>query len=77
MKAIKVRVAVGRDHKIVVDVPADTPEGMAEVIVLVPERSDPLVDLTALLADFGTRPGGRTKAEIDSELAAERAGWVD
>ena len=75
MKAIQARVRIGRDHRIVLDVPADTPEGMAEVIVLVREPLEPRQGLPALLAEFRTRAGGRPKEEIDTDLAAERASW--
>lgn len=77
MKAIKYQVRIGRDHRVVVDLPAETPLGMAEVIVLVQEQSEPQPGLVALLADFRTRAGGRTKEDIDFELAAERAIWSD
>ena len=77
MKALKYQVKIGRDHRVVVELPAETPEGMAEVIVLVPERSEPRPGLAALLADFMTRTGGRTREELDLELAAERASWSD
>ena len=77
MKAIKYQVRIGRDHRVVVDLPAETPEGMAEVIVLVPEPLQSPSGLAALLADWRTRAGGRTAGEIDSELAAERASWSD
>lgn len=77
MKAIKYQVRIGRDHRVVVDLPAETPEGLAEVIVLVPEPLETRPGLAALLADFRTRAGGRTKEELDSELAAERASWSD
>lgn len=77
MKALKYQVRIGRDHRVVVDVPAETPEGMAEVIVLVQEEPDRRPDLAAVLAEFRTRVGGRTKEDIDSRLAAERESWSD
>ncbi len=77
MKALKYQVRIGRDHRLVVDLPAEIPEGMAEVIVLVREQFEQKPGLDALLAEFKTRAGGRTQQHIDSELAAERASWGD
>ncbi len=75
MKALKYQVQIGRDHKVVVDVPDGTPEGPAEVIVLVPEQEVGASGLDSLLAAFRARPGERSKEEIDAQLAEERAGW--
>lgn len=77
MKALKYQVRIGRDHRVVVEVPEETPEGMAEVIVLVREQPEPQAGLDALLAEFRSRVGGRTKEDIDGGLAAERASWGD
>jgi len=77
MKALKYQVRIGSDHRVVVDVPAETPEGMAEVIVLVRERAESSLSLEHLLAEFRTREGGRTKEDIDAALAAERESWGD
>lgn len=75
MKALKFQVMNGGDHRVVVDVPAETPEGMAEVIVLVREPPGLRAGLDALLAEFRTRAGGRSKDDIDAELDAERESW--
>lgn len=77
MKALRYQVRIGRDHRVVVDVPEEIPEGMAEVIVLIREQPEVRPGLDALLAEFRTRAGGRTKEDIDTELAAERASWGD
>ena len=78
MKALKYQVRIGSDHRVVVDVPPDLAEGPAEVILLVPDA--PATDnreLLALLAEFRARPGGRTKEDIDAQVADERASWGD
>ena len=76
MKALKYQVKIGRDHRVVVEVPRETPEGPAEVILLVPDAHEaPRDALHSLLAEFRSRPGGRSKDDIDAALVAERASW--
>ena len=79
MKAIKISANVGRDRKLVLHLPKETPEGLAEVIVLVPEGRIDSTDVDALIrnaAEWRTHhPVRRTKEAIDEELGEERANW--
>lgn len=77
MKALKYQVRIGRDHRVVLDVPAETPEGMAEVIVLVSENPAHPDDFGAFLAELRRTSPQRTKEDIDREVAEERASWGD
>jgi hypothetical protein len=78
MNALKTEVVIGKDRKIVIDLPPDIPEGRAEVIVLVPEPTK--TDVEALLRGIeawrAQHPERfRSKAEIDRYLEEERASW--
>jgi hypothetical protein len=80
MFAFKLETSVTEDHRIVVDLPADFPEGGAEIIVLAKPgaekpRGETLLDILDWL---GTQPPtGRSKEEIDAQIAEERASWGD
>lgn len=79
MHAMKFNTTIDSRRRLELDLPLDTPEGEAEIIVLVPERSVPN-DSTSL-ADFfrelDAHPLQRlyTREEIDVYLAEERASW--
>ena len=79
MNAVKREVVIGKDRRIVIDLPPDTPEGPAEVIVLVHEP--PPTSARALLEDAdewrARSPYRRSKEEIDRYLEEERASWGD
>ena len=81
MKAIRISATVGRDRTLVLQLPTETPEGMAEVIVLVPESRPESTDLDRLLRSAdewrSRHPERGTKESIDRELAEERAAWGD
>ena len=66
MRAIKLKTMIDRTRRLQIDLPADTPEGEAEVIVLVstPDVVDPdatqaaapMHSLLAFLHDLDSRP---------------------
>jgi hypothetical protein len=81
MHAVKLKTHIGPDHRIELQVPAELPEGDAEVILLVPdklpreeaEQRRYLAELFSSI-DASDRPR-RSKEEIDRYLAKERASW--
>ena len=75
MKALKYQVQIGRDRRVVLDVPAETPEGMAEVIVLVSEEPRAPEDFTAFLAGLRESSPQRSKEDLDRRIEEERASW--
>ena len=66
MHAIKLKAMIDQTHRLQIDLPADTPEGEAEVIVLVstpntpnPDETQaeaPMHSLLAFLHDLDSRP---------------------
>jgi hypothetical protein len=81
MYAYKLDAEITQDHRISIDLPADFPLGGAEIIVLA-KASMPTACPDKDLNDFFTwldtqPPSGRSKEEIDAEIAAERAAWGD
>ncbi|MFN0146846.1 MAG: hypothetical protein ACKVT1_10060 [Dehalococcoidia bacterium] len=83
MPTFTVRGRITRDRRLEVQLPPEAPEGEAEVTVLVRDTSVPPLGsperLAAVLEEIRrSYPGsGRTRDEIDSYLAAERASWDD
>lgn len=84
MYAYKLETEVTQDHRISIDLPSDFPLGGAEIIVLAKtsEPTKPLQAQDETLADFidwlkTQPPSGRSKEEIDAEIATERAAWGD
>lgn len=87
MHAIKLKAIIDRTHRLQLDLPPDTPEGEAEVIVLVREPDDsnpeekqiaaPMHSLLAFLHDLDSRPLAhpRSAAEIEAQIAETRASW--
>lgn len=90
MHAIKLKTVIDRTHRLQIDLPPDTPEGEAEVIVLLasglspaggPQPADvtvaPMDSLRAFLRDLDSRPLAqpRSAAEIEAQIADTRAGW--
>lgn len=85
MHAVKLMARIDASHRLSLDLPADTPEGEAEVIVLA--RPSPVVgavpptpqgtSLLAFFQDLDQRPQrpSRSREDIDAQIAAERAGW--
>lgn len=80
MWAHKTRVHVTPNQPLQVTLPADAPEGEAEVIVLMTESTGQQPGAVSTLREFtewlATQPGsGRSKEEIDRYVAEERTSW--
>jgi hypothetical protein len=78
MKAIKISTRVGEDRTIHLQLPPETPEGLAEVIVLVPDQSQSTHAKVLLGISREWRSANaqrRSQEEIDRTLAEERSGW--
>lgn len=79
MRAHRVRVHATPDQPLLVPLPPGVPEVDVEVIVLIPDESETSSKF-ATLREFNAwlerQPAsGRSKREIDAELAAERSAW--
>ncbi len=81
MQALKIRVDV-KDHRIAGVLPAMVPDGVADAVILFREECESdqrparRQHLEALFARIAQRPGsGRSREEIDRQIAEERAGW--
>lgn len=87
MHAIKLKAMIDSTHRLQIDLPPGTPEGEAEVIVLLPaalpsgaqgpRSTAPMVALRAFLHELDSRPLAqpRSAAEIEAQIADNRAGW--
>jgi hypothetical protein len=79
MKAIKISTTVRRDRTILVQLPTETPEGLAEVIVLVPDSGAEFTDVEKMLKSASAwrarNPQRRSKEAIDRALNDERDLW--
>ena len=78
MRAIKLPAQISAEHTLSLQLPADVPPGMAEVIVLYPET--PAAGKPRSLEEFMHRLQEaniprRTKEEIDRYLEKERNSW--
>lgn len=82
MEAVKYETTVTADHHLCIDLPPSFPVGEAEVIVLAKsasrERPGEGESLVEFLDWLKTQPPtGRSVAEIDAQIADERASWGD
>lgn len=73
---------IGKDRRVVVDMPPGTPEGEVEVTVEAcePVRSTPASEMLKVIAEIHSRPKTwtpRTKEEIDADINAMRDEWDD
>ncbi len=78
MRAIKLHAQVSPEHTLSLQLPADVPPGMAEVIVLVPvpEATDKPDDLKTFMEWLDHQPRHiRSKEEIDHQIEEERNSW--
>lgn len=87
MHAIKLKVVIDASHRLQLELPADTPTGEAEVIVLVgPDstrraadmpRPPPGKSLLEFLKELDRRPirNPRSTEDIEAQIAAERVSW--
>lgn len=77
MRAIKLQAQVPHDRTLSIKLPDDVDEGLAEIIVLVPEAGQPRdLSMEEFLAEVSNRPHStRSKEEIDAELLEMRQSW--
>lgn len=81
MYAHKYETTIRADHRVTIDLPDDFPEGEVEIIVLTKPatitaaKSETLIDFLDWLKT--QPPSGRSKEEIDAQIAEERAAWGD
>jgi len=77
MRALKLNAYITPDHRVELDLPADVPEGEAEVILLLNDAPENQPDsLRAFTERLGKLPSsGRSKAEIDEYVRQERDSW--
>jgi len=78
MRAIKLPARISAEHTLSLQLPADVPPGMAEVIVLYPEtratgKPQSLEEFMHHLQEADIPR--RTKEEIDRDLEEERNSW--
>ncbi len=78
MRAIKLHAQVSPEHTLNLQLPADVPPGMVEVIVLVPvpKATDKPDDLQTFMEWLNRQPRHtRSKEEIDHQIEEERNSW--
>jgi len=77
MRAIKLQAQVPQDRTLSIKLPDDVEEGLAEIIVLVPEaRTSRSLSVEEFLAELSKRPHRtRSKEEIDAEILEMRQSW--
>ncbi|QGU32418.1 hypothetical protein [Thermochromatium tepidum] len=79
MRALKFNATIDSRRRLQLELPADSPKGEVEVIVLVPERFGPndSTSLQDFFRQLDAHPLQRcyTREEIDAYLAGERASW--
>lgn len=79
MHAIKLKVHIGPDKRLIIDLPDDVQEGIAEVILLTDDAiSEPRrhANFNEWLDSFlKNRPSGVSREEIDKRIEEERNSW--
>ena len=77
MKALKMKVIIGRDRRLLVEVPEGFREGTAELILLAPEEPEEYTPtgLEAHLRHLLANPRNRTCAELNREILEQRKNW--
>lgn len=78
MRTLKFKGTIDSNHRLTLQLPADTPIGEADVIVLVPETGTATTreHLQKLFDEIDHSPHARlSKDEIDRYIAEERASW--
>jgi hypothetical protein len=77
MRAIKLQTRVPHDRTLSIQLPDDVEEGLAEVIVLVPDRRPrKSLSLQEFLTELSRhRRSARSQEDIDAELRRERESW--
>ena len=86
MQAYQFERRVPPSHTITVELPADAPTGLAQVIVMFPEArttpSQPTYPRFASIAEYlalhDTQPAsGRSPEDVGRQIREEREGWSD
>lgn len=78
MHAIKLKTVIDASHRLEVDLPADTPTGEAEVIVLVKERAAAPAarSLLEFFDELDRKARPRLSAEeVDQWIESDRNAW--
>jgi hypothetical protein len=79
MRADRLKARIEANKPLIVELPPDPPPGDVDVIVLYAETSSspkPFASLTEFHAWLCQQPpSGRSRKEIDQELASERDSW--
>ncbi len=78
MHTLKIKAHIDSSHRIEIQLPIDTPEGDADVIVMIPSPySSKEKGLRSFFDNLDRHPAQRlySKEEIDAYLAEERASW--
>lgn len=80
MDAVKYETIITADHRLRIDLPPSFPEGEAEVIVLAKSAREKEKQAGESLEEFldwikTLPPTGRSVAEIEAQIAEERASW--
>lgn len=77
MRALKMTVMIGRDRRLIIDVPESFREGCAEVILLAPEELEEsaVTGFEAHIRHLLANPRNRTRTELDREIAEQRGSW--
>lgn len=79
MKALKMTVMIGRDRRVVIDVPDSIREGRAEVVLLTPEDHESgtvtEIGLETHIALLLANSRNRTRTELDREVEEQRQSW--
>jgi hypothetical protein len=79
MRADRLKARIEPNKPLILDLPSDAPAGDVDVILLYASEVDTATPY-ASLAEFHTwlrqqPPSGRSREDIDRELAAERDAW--
>lgn len=78
MQTLKFKGTIDSDHRLTLQLPADTPVGEADVIILVPDvgAETPRERLRNLFNEIDRSAHARlSKEDIDRHVAEERANW--
>ena len=82
MHTVRIKTVIDSSHELHLSLPADTPTGAAEVIVMVDPtdaaaNAAPLASLRAFFAELDARPQSQPRSldEVEAQIAAQRASW--
>lgn len=79
MKAFKYEVYIPKSHQIAFRVTEEVPEGPAELILFIHDKTETPAheqkSLQGFLDEMATRPRGKSQQELDKQIQEERHGW--